>query len=71
MATAANWTANLITSATLLTLFNSISQAGTFWLYASFAVCAWLFVLAIVPETKGRSLEELAVLLGSAAPSNK
>lgn len=63
LATASNWTANLIVSSTLLTLFNSISQAGTFWLYAGFAVAAWIFVIKMVPETKGRTLEEISAEL--------
>lgn len=60
IATASNWTANLIVSATLLTLFKAISQAGTFWLYSSFAAMAWVFIFFMVPETKGRTLEEIS-----------
>lgn len=35
------------------------SGAGVFWVYAGVCVLAFLFVLRMVPETKGRSLEEI------------
>ena len=31
----------------------------TFWLYALFAIAAWIFSYRLVPETKGRTLEEI------------
>jgi len=35
------------------------SGAGVFWVYAGVCVLAFLFTLRMVPETKGRSLEEI------------
>lgn len=37
--------------------------AGTFCVYGVMAVLAWVFVAGFVPETKGKSLEELETLL--------
>ena len=37
----------------------NIGNSGTFLIYGSFAVLGFLFVWRVVPETKGRSLEEL------------
>jgi len=36
-----------------------VGSTRTFWLYAVFAVAAWIFSYRIVPETKGRTLEEI------------
>ena len=38
---------------------DGIGQAGTFWLFAGFSVIAFVWITARVPETKGRTLEEI------------
>jgi MFS transporter, SP family, arabinose:H+ symporter len=38
---------------------STLGSAGTFLVYGMFASAALLFVLMFVPETKGRTLEEL------------
>jgi MFS transporter, SP family, galactose:H+ symporter len=58
-AAATNWIFNLIVSMTFLTLVETIGPAHTFWLYGALAAAAWLFSYYIVPETKGRTLEEI------------
>jgi sugar porter (SP) family MFS transporter len=58
-AAAANWAANLVVSLTFLTLVQALGPTRTFWLYAVFAVGAWIFAYCLVPETKGRTLEEI------------
>lgn len=60
VATVANWVANLVVALTFLTLFDLIGRPGTFWLYAILCVVAIGFVFRFVPETKGRSLEEIS-----------
>eukprot|EP00164_Ancoracysta_twista_P000304 GFYU01000425.1.p1 GENE.GFYU01000425.1~~GFYU01000425.1.p1 ORF type:complete len:492 (-),score=160.63 GFYU01000425.1:108-1583(-) len=59
IATAANWISNFIVSSTILTLFSAITPGGTFILYGSIAVTAWIFVYANLPETKDKTLEEV------------
>eukprot|EP00050_Salpingoeca_kvevrii_P016340 m.54604 g.54604 ORF g.54604 m.54604 type:complete len:542 (-) comp6855_c0_seq2:34-1659(-) len=63
-ATAVNWTGNLIISMTFLDLTYLVTEAGAFWLYAGFAILGAMFVYRLLPETKGRSLEEIQVLFG-------
>jgi sugar porter (SP) family MFS transporter len=58
-ATVANWLSNFAISATFLTLVAAITRTGTFLLYAGIALLAVLFFAARVPETKGRSLEDI------------
>lgn len=40
-----------------------IGNAGTFLIYGGFAVVGLVFVMRVLPETKGRSLEELEEIL--------
>jgi hypothetical protein len=58
-AAASNWAANLLVSLTFLTLVQALGPTRTFWLYALFGVAAWIFCYYLVPETKGRTLEEI------------
>ena len=59
---AANRVTCSIISMTFISLANSITMAGCFFLYASTAVAAAVFVYVRLPETKGRSLEDIGVL---------
>ncbi|HPM81324.1 MAG TPA: sugar porter family MFS transporter [Candidatus Anammoximicrobium sp.] len=65
MATVCLWTANLVISQTFPMMDKSprliaaYHHAFPFWLYGVFCVVAIVFVIACVPETKGRTLEEI------------
>lgn len=54
-----NWGSNLLVSLTFLTLLEAIGASRTFWLYGIFAIGAWIFSYYLVPETKGRTLEQI------------
>jgi len=54
-----NWGSNLVVSLTFLTLLDAIGATKTFWLYGVFAIGAWIFSYYLVPETKGRTLEQI------------
>ncbi|KRT86652.1 membrane transporter [Oryctes borbonicus] len=49
--------------------FDSVSEAigmgGSFWIFAGFTVVAFIFTLVYVPETKGRSFQEIQSILNS------
>lgn len=57
--TIANWGANLIVALTFLTLTQVLGKTATFWLYGAISIGAWLFAFFLVPETKGKTLEEI------------
>jgi MFS family permease len=57
--TVANWSFNFLVSFTFLTLVDAIGKTATFWLYGGIAVIAVAFFARYVPETMGRSLEEI------------
>lgn len=59
VSTVTNWVFTAIVGGTFLTLLNHIGSANTFWLYAAFNAVFLLFTLALVPETKGVSLEQI------------
>jgi MFS transporter, SP family, galactose:H+ symporter len=54
-----NWASNFVVSFTFLTLIEVLGPSMTFWVYALLAVASWLFAYYLVPETKGRTLEEI------------
>jgi len=53
------WSGNVIVSFTFLTLAQSVGFSASFWLFGLISLAAWLFFFFLVPETKGRSLEEI------------
>jgi sugar porter (SP) family MFS transporter len=68
VSTVANWGANFLVAATFLSLSTAITRQGTFYLYAGIAVLAFAFFAWKVPETKGRTLEEVQEELTSETP---
>ena len=58
-ATIVNWGTNLLVAITFLSLIQIIGAPGTFWFYSIIGIMAWVFVYFLVPETKGKSLEEI------------
>ena len=62
VATAINWLAAWVVAQTFLSLVNAISTEGTFLLFAGFCVITFIYVKLFVPETKGKTLEEVEVM---------
>mgnify|MGYP000982344622 FL=1 len=61
LATFTIWTACYAVTQTFPMLNDNpaIGPAATFWVYGGLSLAALLFVLARVPETRGRALEEI------------
>ena len=59
---AVNWLTCALVSMTFISLADAITMPGCFFLYAGVGAAACAFVYARMPETKGRSLEDMDVL---------
>jgi sugar porter (SP) family MFS transporter len=65
VATIANWGANFVVTLSFLTLLNAITPKGVFFMFAFLTVVALAYFAKRVPETKGRSLQEIERELGA------
>ncbi|CAJ1051825.1 solute carrier family 2%2C facilitated glucose transporter member 10 [Xyrichtys novacula] len=54
-----NWAANLLVTFTFLNFIDLIGLSGMFFLYGVIAVAAAVFFHFMLPETKGKTLEEI------------
>ena len=57
--TMANWTFNFIVSLTFLLLIEALGRSGAFWLYGGIGIVTLIFCWKLVPETKGKRLEDI------------
>jgi sugar porter (SP) family MFS transporter len=62
-----HWVLDFVIASTVLTLIATITPTGMFWFYGLFAILGIIFVLRRVPETKGKTLEEVSEELASRA----
>jgi sugar porter (SP) family MFS transporter len=63
VATASLWLACFILTYSFPILNAKLGPAGTFWLYAAICVAGYLFIKGKLPETKGKTLEEIEMAL--------
>ncbi|MBB3603291.1 sugar porter (SP) family MFS transporter [Mycolicibacterium sp. BK556] len=59
VAAATAWGVNAVVSVSFLPLAGAIGMSGTFFVFAGVCAVAFVFVYRLVPETKGRTLEEI------------
>lgn len=59
VATVANWVANLVVALTFPELVSVIGESITFVLYAALTVVSLVFTWRLVPETRGKTLEQI------------
>lgn len=65
MGTAMNRLMSGTISMTFLSLYQSITIGGAFFLFMGVAIVSWVFFYTLLPETQGRTLEEMQVLFGT------
>jgi MFS family permease len=59
IATSALWTSTLIVTFTFLSLVHAVGVSGTFEIYAALCAISFVFILKMVPETRGKTLEQI------------
>jgi SP family arabinose:H+ symporter-like MFS transporter len=59
VATVSLWVACFAVSQSVPPMFKHLGQAATFWTYALMCAVSFVFVMRFVPETKGKTLEEI------------
>ncbi|MBM2824271.1 MAG: sugar porter family transporter [Thermoleophilia bacterium] len=57
--TAANWFAAFLVAQFFLSIVDAIGESTTFFIFSALCVVTFVFVWYFVPETKGRTLEEI------------
>ena len=62
VATAVNWGSAFLVSQFFLSFVNAIGIAPTFWLFAAFCALGFVWVYLSVPETRGRTLEQIEAI---------
>ena len=53
------WLSSFFLTFTFPIISRTLGSAGTFWLYAGICLLGFFFILVRVPETKGKSLEQI------------
>jgi len=59
LATSALWTSVLAVTFTFLSLVRALGVSGVFGIYAILCVVSFVFILKMVPETRGKTLEQI------------
>lgn len=69
MVVLSNWGMAFVVTKTFQDMLTSLTSAGTFWLFSSTCVVNILFTVFFIPETKGKTLEQIeAIFRGTSGP---
>lgn len=71
LGTMANWTFNFIVSLTFLLLIEALGRSGAFWFYGAIGIVTLVFCWKLVPETKGKRLEDIQAYFQARADHRK
>lgn len=64
-----NWTMAFIVTKNFKDMMVLLTSAGTFWLFACMCIANVIFTMAFIPETKGKTLEQIeATFRGTSGP---
>lgn len=68
---AVNRSMNAVVSMSFISIYKALTIGGAFFMFASISVIAWVFFYFLVPETKGKTLEEMETLFTRKNKSGK
>ena len=68
ISTTFNWTLAFLVTKFFTTMVAAVTEAGAFWMFGGFTILTFLFCFFFVPETKGKSLDEIQQLFRSDKP---
>ncbi|XP_041986327.1 facilitated trehalose transporter Tret1 isoform X2 [Aricia agestis] len=60
-----NWLLSFAVTSTFNSLNKAIGSGQVFWMFAGIMLIGFVFIFFIVPETKGKSVDEIQYLLGA------
>jgi len=66
-----NWLLAFVITKTFTNLNSLLGNGQTFWLFSGLSILGTIFVFFIVPETKGKSLNEIQKMLAGEKQSNE
>jgi SP family galactose:H+ symporter-like MFS transporter len=59
IATLASWLANLFVSSTFPAFSHGVGESNAFYIFCLVSILSWLFTWSLLPETSGRTLDEV------------
>ena len=62
LATLSNWLLAFVVTKTYSSLASGITIQGAFWFYSGCSLLGFVFVFFVMPETKGKTLEEIEAM---------
>jgi len=62
-----NWFISFVITKSFESLQATLGMYGAFWMFGAFILVGVLYVIRYVPETKGKSLEDIELLFGNPA----
>merc|ERR1712083_288621 len=68
ISTTFNWTLAFLVTKFFSDMEVGLTQAGAFWVFGGITVLTFFFCLLFVPETKGKSLDDIQQLFSSPRP---
>ena len=66
--TSFNWTLAFVVTKFFSNMVAGVTEAGAFWVFSGFLIFIMIFCILFVPETKGKSLDEVQQLFRSDVP---